>query len=676
MVQYHNNILGIEVRWLAGTRNGNPGEIMNYEDYNNLRRAGKVTHLRHGGNGRTALVEFDSMPNEIKLAIVEKLGKSPYEFEQYHWFKQYIQPDDAARRFYANYHLPGGTLLKPEVSRQYYNNAIVLNALITYMDEMKSRRHAMGGRKYRTWEKLSEMINALRDELKHTLRKTPQTLQRQTKQYRESGYESLVSKKYGNDNARKRTTGIEDIIMSLYSLEHKPYAEEVWKTYTRFITGDLEIYIQRGERAGEILQPEEFYDKNGEPPMLTPTTVHNIINQYRDVVDKKRNDWLYYDNLHRPHRHRKSPQYSLSKLSMDDRDLPPLLKNSGHVKAYFVWDVGSEAILGYAFSLEKDTRLFINSLQSTFRNAHAWGLGMPIEVEVEHHLVNQLKDQLEVMFNVHFSEPGNAKEKRAEHFNRLFKYGYEKKEFPTGRFYARLETNRLKTTKVWDEEGMHEKQKKYTFKEIVSIYESLIERYNNDTHSKHKDKTRMQVLLENQNPNARELPLPVISRSCGISRQTSLRRNQYVVVNYDKYQLPNPRIAQRINKRRRLTAYYLPDINGDVNEVHLYQDDTFIATCPKLEAYQEARAERTQEDLNVKLKQDKYVAEYDKIIKETSKRIMKVGVLEAKKLNDTISTLNDDDDNLVHEVMNKNEFDENDEYYSDADIHRMAIDNM
>lgn len=126
MVQYHNNILGIEVRWLAGTRNGSTGEIMSYWDFDNLRRAGKVTHLRHGGRGRTALVEFDSMPNEIKLAIEEKLGKSPYDFEQYHWFKQYIQPDDDARQFYAKFHTPSGTLLKPEVSRQYYNNAIVL----------------------------------------------------------------------------------------------------------------------------------------------------------------------------------------------------------------------------------------------------------------------------------------------------------------------------------------------------------------------------------------------------------------------------------------------------------------------------------------------------------------------------------------------------------------------
>ncbi|MGC9332115.1 MAG: hypothetical protein ACP5DZ_09620 [Bacteroidales bacterium] len=67
MVTYHNNILGIDVRWLAETRNGSTGELVSYWDFDNLRRAGKVTHLRHGGNGRTALVESDSMPNEINL---------------------------------------------------------------------------------------------------------------------------------------------------------------------------------------------------------------------------------------------------------------------------------------------------------------------------------------------------------------------------------------------------------------------------------------------------------------------------------------------------------------------------------------------------------------------------------------------------------------------------------
>ncbi len=625
MIEYHNDILGIEVKWLAGDKKLKKGKLMAYDKFDKLRRTGKLRQLRTSCRGRSALVDYDSMPLELKNQIQDKLGYDPYEVEKYHYFKKYIKEDIQARNFYLRYITEGGNYLKPNYQRDYYNNAVMLNAVIAYLDDVKSRRRSMGGRKIAVWENMSRLVNHFRGEMNHTLRKTPKSLQNQVRQFRKEGYASLISGKFGNQNTRKRNSSLDELIISLYVMEGtKLYADEVWKLYTRFITGDLDVYVKQGERAGELLNPDDYYD-NGEPMIVSVATVRNILAQYRDLVDNKRNEWMYYNNLHRPAHQRHLPDYSLSKISLDDRDLPPLLNNGGHVKAYFVWDVGSGAILGVSFSVEKKQPLFIAAVQDAFRNAHAWGLAMPFEVEVEKHIVSSFKEELETMFP--FVRWGmSAQEKRAEHFNRSFKYKYERHEFPTGRFYAKQETHRPNLRKEWDDEGMHTVQKRYTFKQIVALYHKLIYKYN---HDKGKDgMSRIDKLKKNQHPDAKQLSLPVISRSFGHHQKTSLRRNQSVRVQYEDYWLPSPYVADKIDKRKDVDAYYLPDAEGKISEVYIYQNDIYICCCKQVVRYNEARAEWTDKDREAYQAQAKYVKQYDTKVKEGLGRMMNIGTLQ------------------------------------------------
>ena len=83
-------------------------------------------------------------------------------------------------------------------------------------------------------------------------------------------------------------------------------------------------------------------------------------------------------------------------------------------------------------------------------------VGVFRQVEVEHHLVNTFSDGLmkagEVFPIVRWCNPGNSKEKRAEHFNHLKKYTIEKnKHTGIGRWYLKLEANRTIVSKVFDE---------------------------------------------------------------------------------------------------------------------------------------------------------------------------------------------------------------------------------
>ena len=68
-----------------------------------------------------------------------------------------------------------------------------------------------------------------------------------------------------------------------------------------------------------------------------------------------------------------------------------------------------------------------NMFQTLDRN----GMYIPAELEVEHHLVSDFADGLmqagTVFPLIRWCNPGNSREKRAEHFNRAKKYGVEKR---------------------------------------------------------------------------------------------------------------------------------------------------------------------------------------------------------------------------------------------------------
>ena len=61
-------------------------------------------------------------------------------------------------------------------------------------------------------------------------------------------------------------------------------------------------------------------------------------------------------------------------------------------------------------------------------------------------------------------------------------------------------------------------------------------------------------------------------------------------------------------------AYYLPDEQGNVPEVYIYQHGAYIATCCRIEAYNEATAEQTDKDREAYAEQAKYNAQFDAMI--------------------------------------------------------------
>jgi hypothetical protein len=403
--------------------------------------------------------------------------------------------------------------------------------------------------------------------------------------------------------------------------------------YLQFLGGALELY---DITTGEVLDRNDFFDKNGNPITISESTIWNYINMphNRSLVDKIRSGRFEYTNTHRPHYHRHAPFFSLSKISMDDRDLPRKMPDGSRVKAYYAYDVASGAVIGAAYSKTKDTNLFIQCVTNMFRFIEKEGLGIPIEVEVEHHIVRQFEDDLMkaglVFPFVRWCAPGNSQEKRAEHFNKAKKYGYEKRyQDGIGRFYARLEANRVNYDKVPSADNDTWKEKFYSFEDLVGDDIKIIQTYNNDKHPKqnrYKGMTRLDVLRHHANPDAKPLQKEIIIRYIGEHRASSIRRNQYVRVQYNKYQLPNPEILKQLAPNNyNVDCYYLPDDNGNIPEVYMFQENRFVAVCRKIATFNEATAEQTQDDQKAIVEQSKYIARFDSMVKKGTNGFAKLG---------------------------------------------------
>jgi len=665
-LEYHNNILCVEAGWLIDEG------IVSKSNYRNLTQRGWLKVERRACKGTPALISFDSIPERFKKQIIDKVG-DPHKTTKHTQFKAYIKPDAEAMEFYSSYRLEDGRSLPEKAIQEYCTNASLLNALIRFDSDKVAKRRALGGSARGIWDKMAVVVDRLKDEYPHTLPANSRRLQDRLKKYKDEGYMALVHKNYCNDNSRKVSADLERLILSLYVLPTKPYSKSVHDMYLQFLGGAIDV---ADVASGEIFDRDSFVDKNGVPLMVSDSTIWNYIRnpKNRAIVDMARNDSHSYTNMHRPHHHRSAPVYSLSKISMDDRDIPHKMSDGNRVKAYYAYDVASGCVVGASYSKLKDKSLFIDCMRDMFRNIYRWGFGMPMEVEVEHHLVNQYKDDFMkagVLFPfVRWCNPGNSQEKRAEHFNRAKKYGYEKKYQPgIGRFYAKLEANRPPQEKVFDEHNNNYKTKYKSFDEIVADDLFTIEKYNNDLHPKQKlypGKTRMDVMRETLNPDLANIDKPVLAKAIGEKVKTSIRRNQYVQVQYEFYQLPSIQTLELLEPNNyNVVAYYIPEKDQTIGDVYIYQDGEFIAQCEKIKRYNEATAEQTDKDIDAYNEQTKYVSEFNKVVKAGKKSLAKVEIIENDEQHiDEVETVV-----ITPELDNSDDFEsgfENDFYTRDA----------
>lgn len=628
-MEYYGKILCISYHDLTGGDN----PVMSVPNYKKLSANGNINVVRQGkGLGNYALVEIATLPTRFRERIREKYGDLEAEILK-NWFGTHFHVDAKAREFYTKFRFENGESLPPERIQEYTVNASVIEAVLAVMADRVLMRKAMKGGPV-NWGEMCGAISYYQSEFGHTLPLSANRFKKRVHDFKAHGYESLISGKFLNQNRRKVTYGIERLLLAIDAQPEQPFNTTVWEQYNQFLQGGLELF---DPDTGEVLNPADFTDKDGNPIVLSPTTVAAYLNKPANKALRAKLHMSQWDfnNSYRPYHLRHAGEYSLSKVSLDDRDLPRPMKDGVRVKAYYAYDVVSGAVVGYAYNRLKTAELFLDCMRNMFQTLERGGMYIPAELEVEHHLVSDFADglmQAGVVFPlIRWCNPGNSREKRAEHFNRQKKYGVEKlTQVGIGRWWARLEVNRPKEEKVYDEKNNTWKVKAYTFDELVADDIRAIGEYNNQLHPNQKrypGMTRWDVLCRTQNPNLRPWDKAVLYRYIGEHTETTIRQNAYLTVNYEQYRLSSPEVIGRLAARNyKVDAYWLADADGKVDEVYIYQGGRLVDTCKRVVRYNEATAEQTEADKAAYTEQAKYVAKFDKMMKDG--KIRRVGILD------------------------------------------------
>lgn len=606
--------------------------IMSIPNYKKLAAKEKINVVRSGrGLGGYVLVEIATMPLRFQERIKLKYGDMKEDIIR-NWLGSHYHIDAKAREFYTRFRFDNGDTLPPEHIQEYTVNASVIEAVMRAMEDATFMRKAMKAGPV-NWGELAGAISYYQAEFGHTLPVSSNRFKKRVNDFKANGYESLISRKFMNQNRRKVTYDIERLLLSIDAQPEQPFNTTVWEQYNLFVQGELELY---DPETGEVLNPADFTDKDGNPLVLSPATVANYLNNPKNKALRGKLHMSQWDfnNAYRPYHLRSIGEYSLSKVSLDDRDLPRPMKDGNRVKAYYAYDVVSGAVVGYAYNRYKTTELFLDCMRNMFQTLDRNGMYIPAELEVEHHLVSDFADGLmqagTVFPLIRWCNPGNSREKRAEHKNREKKYGVEKRtQVGIGRWYAKLEANRPKEEKVYDEKNNTYKVKTYSYEELVADDIRAIETFNAQPHPNQKrypGMSRWDVLCAHQNPNLAPWDKAVLYRFIGQHTETTIRQNTYCTVMYNQYGLPSPEIIEKLEPRNyKVDAYYLPDADGTINEVYIYQNGRYIATCKPVARYNENTAEQTEYDKAAYTEQSKYVAQFDKMMKDG--KIKRVGIL-------------------------------------------------
>ncbi len=630
--------------------------------------------------GNPALYPVDNFPQKYKTMLYEKYPELSDEktreelISEQNAILRNILPDPKAHQFFAEYEKLPGVYLDPKKEQpKYVNSAMILNA-IRRVYETSYSRHAAAGKasKFREmefWQRQAKTMLIVSEKYVHALPMGYRGLQAAFRNYAGNNYASLLSGTIGNQNrTKKQRTLIERIVISIYGAKNKPFMSDVTKTYNEFVLGVRDIY---NEETGEIFNRSDFYHK-GEAITISDGMVFNILNDplNRKVVDRMRNDFHYNQNKHNAAVNRESPYFSLSKISMDDRDLVRKCivtdkkgnKTTAPVHAYYAFDVASGCIIGSAYSLKKDTSLVYECFRNMWNNLRTWGLRTPAECEVENHLMKgtEIEAKLEHTFlHVTFTAPMNSREKRAEHAIKGKKYYGEYAEvargMAKGRHYAKHEAYLSTREKVFDElnDTYKDQLEAWEFERVVAEDRAQIAAMNNARHTRVKDKKtkellyggmkRFEVLMMKQHKDLAPLNWRLLSKEWGKCTETSLKQGRSFTVDYREWWLSNVSLIDRFKPNNTDSqAYYIPGNDGAINEIFVYQDERYIDSPRCLGKFQEAKIERTAEDIEIMNRQLGFISSAKKLAKEAKadKHLGKISSIKTELINDVITQVN------------------------------------
>jgi hypothetical protein len=578
MFEYQNNILCVHGSWLI-----NEG-IISEPNYKQLCSRGHLEKLTTGGNGRKALIKFETMRQDIKKKIIELVG-DPTERAKHITFADYIKTDTAAVDFYNNYTLDNGEGLPEKNIREYTANAEILNAIDIVYNSTMAKRKALGS-KVKAFDKIAEVIQELpKHQWPHSLPANVRRLKDKLKQYKEGGYESLIHKGFCHKNAEKINDDAKFWVLARWSdrinrvvnyaqmlREYNQMAEvKGWKqlkseqSLQNFLQDPKIEVLWYGHRFGELDSKEKFSY------------------QHSTILASKRDTLWYSDG---------------TKLNYYYQDENGKMQTC---QVYEVFDTYSEVFLGYHISKSEDFEAQYHAYKMALQTSGH----KPYEIKFDNQGGHKKLENNSFLGRISRictkTQPYNGKSKTIENAFGRFQQQFLKRDwFFTGQNI----TSKRKESKANMEFILANVKNLPTLDEVKAIYAERRKEWNSAPHPK-TGISRLEMYLNSVNPATPEVSYwemidlfwiarekPVTCTAYGISFKHKGAEYQYMVYGEDRK--PDLRWL-RDNIDNKFIVKYDPD---DMTLIYLYQDTPLglkrvAAAEPKVQVH---RSAQEQED--------------------------------------------------------------------------------
>lgn len=586
------------------------------------RRGYGLKKIQSGGNGRQLLIDYDSLPNNVKAQL-----KDPRSFR--HILEKFYKPETEAHDFYNDYQFEDGGYLRDDHIEKYTTNASVLSACGALKVAREQERIQKGASLRGVIDSLvddAHSFNPILEEtygVTHSLPENKRRFMDVFHRYFAEGYPALISRKHKNDNARKVTDDTTDLLNSMFSSDSsKPTSTEVARRYDGFISGYIQVI---NEATGELYNPKDFRK-------LSNATISRYLSAWQHAAKTapaRTGNRQVLMARYKPHHSMEQPQYAGSIISVDDRQPPFEYAKGKRMWWYNGIDLASEAFTVWVWGKSKEG-IILEFYRQLVRNYHEWGLNLPAEIEAESSLNSSFTETFlkeGVMFDYVRIEANNARGKRIERYFGNLRYDIEKQhEGWLARPFALKESNQ-------------ESNFKPKFVEYDALVEQClrdIEQWNNTEHSKIKGKSRWEVFVENQNPTLKATNYKKLIPMLGYKTETSvkagiihLQRHEYLLGDNSEIYFGERLInLMKQVEGTKVSIYWLDGNDGQIIKALVYHGDRYICEAILKPVYNRARAEQTDYDLAKRETMSKYVATIEGYMRNGAKSVDQVTLID------------------------------------------------
>lgn len=548
-----------------------------------------LRRVQLGGNGRQMLIDFDSLPIEIRHAIGDPRKGG-------HILEKFFKTDRETVDFFREYTFEDGSHIDEKIQDKYIANACLLKAC----QRLKVAREAeIIGKGYRPKAILTTLwkdavsfkpIMARKFEMVSTLPEAEPRFKETYKRFQEMGHISLISKKHLNKNAAPDNQ--EEIMKLLNDMfgtqKQKPNYTDVARQYESFLSGYLDVI---NNATGELYVPDGF-------PKLSKATIYNYLNTYESRIGtiaarSGNRQVLMGDTI--PYHSLLHPEFAGSIISIDDRQPPFEYAKGKRMWFYNGIDLGSEAFTCWVYGKTKEG-IILDFYRQMVRNYAEWGFKLPYEIECESSLNSSFADTFlreGYMFEAVRIEANNARGKRIEAYYKPLRYDLEKEHAGwLARPFALSEANQAGSDKV----------EMVPYDKLTNQCLRDIEIWNNMPHSIHKDKTRWEVFCEKQHPNLVPTNYRGFLRHLGYRTRTSVNAG---IINFQKSEwllgdqgeiYTGSRLINlmKIVEGQEVDVYWLDANDGSILKALVYIADTLICEALPKPRYHRAKLEQTE----------------------------------------------------------------------------------